>query len=75
MIEMFKYKVSIYLKGGQIVYVRFNEKSLDQFKNEYADYITYKTHKIYSLLKECELIGDYSDIALLRTRKWWQRWG
>lgn len=68
---MFKYKVSVYMKSGNIIYLRLKDvKDLicQIFPNRDKSY----TKDVYISFG---INIDFNYVEALITKKWWQRWG
>lgn len=65
---MFKYKISVYMKSGNVIYVRLDAYELKVLRglrlrraeNEFFDF----NHII-----------DIAQIEGITSKKWWQKWG
>jgi len=61
---MFKYKVSIYMKSGNVIYLRC------------TTIIGIKNHTLKLVNSNCEFYFICADgIEGIILKKWWQRWG
>jgi len=65
---MFKYKVSVYLKGGNVINLR---KKYQEMKNIHRC-IEITKQKIISIIEGLIITEE---IQALIIKKWWQRWG
>jgi hypothetical protein len=67
---MFKYKVSIYLKSGNIIYLRLK----DDDKVDLIGWYLEET-KNYFFINNCNSLARLSEIEAIIVKEWWQRWG
>ena len=64
---MFIYKVSIYLKSGNVVYIKMKE--LDFYRGQGNEILLQKSHL------NSNIILTPNCIEAIVIKKWWQQWG
>lgn len=72
--EMFKYKVSVYMKSGNIIHIHGNKNLVLSLKMDWTNkeiiVLIWQTNNC----PERNVI-EKSEIEALVIKKWWQRWG
>jgi hypothetical protein len=69
---MFKYKVSIYLKSGNVIYVKSKGYQYNHLFYFFHDYSLNEILTKY--ISPCMHI-DLLQVEGIIIKKWWQRWG
>lgn len=65
---MFKYKVSVYMKSGNVMYIRLDAYELKVLRDTI---LNRPGNKFY----DDTYIVDTIQIEGIVSKKWWQRWG
>ncbi len=71
---MFKYKVSIYMKSGNIIYERMNANDVKMIRQDWANK---EIIIICWFIKGCpeSNVIEKSEIEAIIIKKWYQKWG
>lgn len=71
---MCKYKVSIYLKSGNIIYTRIKQRS--KYFHLFILFYQNSPEEFFKLFTYAPVVNiDFEQVEAIIIKKWWQRWG
>lgn len=71
---MFKYKVSVYMRSGNVIYLKVKQRS--KYKMLFLFFHLKLPEEFFELYTYAPIEHiDFKQVEAIIIKKWWQRWG